>query len=129
MALGGRAAEEVVFGDQTTGAEGDIAQVTALVRHMVGRWGMSETIGMVAVLPSDGANPWGELASPRTLELVDEEVRRKVETAYDEVVALLAAERSRLDALAEALLESETLDQIDAYRVAGLAEPETLPVD
>jgi cell division protease FtsH len=129
MALGGRAAEEVVFGDQTTGAEGDIAQVTALVRHMVGRWGMSSAIGMVAVLPSDGGNPWGELASPRTLELLDEEVRRTVETAFDEVMALLAAERSRLDALAEALLERETLDQIDAYRIAGLAEPQTLPVD
>jgi cell division protease FtsH len=129
MALGGRAAEEVAFGDQTTGAEGDIAQVTALVRHMVGRWGMSAEIGMVAVLPSDGANPWGELASPRTLELVDQEVRRKVETAYDEVVALLAAERSRLDSLAEALLERETLDQIDAYQIAGLAGPEALPVD
>jgi cell division protease FtsH len=129
MALGGRAAEEVVFGDQTTGAEGDIAQVTALVRHMVGRWGMSAEIGMVAVLPSDGANPWGELASPRTLELLDEEVRRKVEAAYDEVVALLAAERSRLDALAEALLERETLDQIDAYQIADLADPEALPLD
>jgi cell division protease FtsH len=129
MALGGRAAEEIVFGDQTTGAEGDIAQVTALVRHMIGRWGMNERIGMVAVLPSDGANPWGELASPRTLELVDEEVRRTVEGAYEEVTALLAAERSRLDALAEALLERETLDQIDAYRVAGLAEPEALPVE
>jgi cell division protease FtsH len=129
MALGGRAAEEIVFGDQTTGAEGDIAQVTALVRHMIGRWGMNERIGMVAVLPSDGANPWGELASPRTLELVDEEVRRTVDAAYGEVTALLAAERSRLDALAEALLERETLDQIDAYRVAGLAEPEALPVE
>ncbi len=123
MALGGRAAEEVVFGDQTTGAEGDIAQVTALVRHMAGRWGMSSAIGMVAVLPADGASPWGEPASPRTLELLDEEVRRTIEAAYDEVVALLAAERPRLDALAEALLERETLDQIDAYRIAGLAEP------
>jgi cell division protease FtsH len=128
-ALGGRAAEEVVFGDQTTGAEGDIAQVTALVRQMVGRWGMNDTIGMVAVLPRDGANPWGEMTSPRTLELVDEEVRRTVDNAYDEVLALLAAERPRLDALAEALLERETLDQIDAYRIAGLAEPEPLPVD
>jgi cell division protease FtsH len=129
MALGGRAAEEVVFGDQTTGAEGDIVQVTALVRQMVGRWGMNSTIGMVAVLPRDGGNPWGDLASPRTLELLDDEVRRTVEAAYDEVVALLAAERSRLDALAEALLDRETLDQIDAYRIAGLAEPEVLPVD
>jgi cell division protease FtsH len=129
MALGGRAAEEVVFGDQTTGAEGDIVQVTALVRHMVGRWGMSSAIGMVAVLPSDGGSPWADPASARTLELVDEEVRRAVEAAFDEVTALLAAERPRLDALAEALLERETLDQIDAYRIAGLAEPDPLPVD
>jgi cell division protease FtsH len=129
MSLGGRAAEEVVFGDQTTGAEGDIAQVTALVRQMVGRWGMNDKIGMVAVLPSDGGNPWSEIASPRTLELLDEEVRRTVESAYNDVVALLSAERSRLDTLVEALLERETLDQIDAYRLAGLAEPQSLPVD
>ena len=56
-------------------------------------------------------------------------MRRTVETAYAEVIALLAAERSRLDALAEALLERETLDQIDAYRVAGLTEPEVVAVD
>ena len=129
MALGGRAAEEVVFGDHTTGAEGDIAQVTVIVRHMVGRWGMSSKIGMVAVLPRDGANPWGDLTSPRTLELVDEEVRHTVEAAYADVVGLLNAERARLDALADALLERETLDQIDAYRIAGLGEPEPLPVD
>jgi cell division protease FtsH len=128
-ALGGRAAEELVFGDQTTGAEGDIAQVTVLVRHMVGRWGMNEKIGMVAVLPRDGANPWGDPTSPRTLELLDDEVRRTVEAAYDDVMALLASERSRLDALAEALLERETLDQIDAYRIAGLTEPEPLLAD
>jgi cell division protease FtsH len=129
FALGGRAAEEIVFGDQTTGAEGDIEQVTRIVRQMVGRWGMSATLGMVAVLPRDDGNPWGEPTSPRTLELVDEEVRRTIQTAYDEVVALLAAERPRLDALADALLEHETLDQIDAYRIAGLAEPDALPVD
>src|SRR5262249_51156901 len=123
------AAEEVVFGDHTTGAEGDIAQVTAIVRQMIGRWGMSSTIGMVAVLPRDGANPWGDLASPRTLELLDEEVRRTVETAYEEGTALLIAERARLDALADALLERETLDQIDAYRVAGFGDPEPLPLD
>jgi cell division protease FtsH len=126
MSLGGRAAEEVVFGDQTTGAEADIEQVTALVRHMLGRWGMSEKIGMVAVLPRDGR---GEFASPRTLELLDEEVRRTVDSAYDEVTALLAAERSRLDALVEALIERETLDQMDAYRIAGLTEPGPVPVD
>ena len=80
-------------------------------------------------LPRDGANPWGDLTSPRTLELLDEEVRRTVEASYNDVVGLLTAERSRLDALADALLERETLDQIDAYRIAGLTEPEPLPVD
>jgi cell division protease FtsH len=129
MTLGGRAAEELVFGEQTTGAEGDIAQVTTLVRQMIGRWGMNSAIGMVAVLPRDGANPWGDLTSPRTLELLDEEVRRTVDAAYEDVMALLTAERDRLDALAEALLEQETLDQIDAYRVAGLSEPEPAPID
>ncbi len=129
VALGGRAAEELVFGDQTTGAENDIAQVTALVRQMVGRWGMSSAIGMVAVLPRDGANPLADMSSPRTLELLDEEVRRTVEASYEDVVGLLTAERSRLDGLADALLERETLDQIDAYRIAGLTEPEPLPVD
>jgi cell division protease FtsH len=122
--LGGRAAEEVVFDDETTGAEGDIDQVTRLVRNMVGRWGMSPAVGMVAVLPRDGGNPFGEPISPQTLELVDAEVRRAVDAAHDQVLDLLADERSRLDALAEALLERETLDQADAYRIAGLAEPE-----
>jgi cell division protease FtsH len=129
MALGGRAAEEVVFGDQTTGAEGDIAQVTALVRQMVGRWGMNNTIGLVAVLPRDGTSPWGEPTSPRTLELVDEEVRLTVAAAFADVVGLLTTERSRLDALAQALLDRETLDQIDAYRIVGLGEPQPLPID
>ncbi len=124
--LGGRAAEEVVFGDQTTGAEGDIDQVTRVVRQMVGRWGMSSAIGMVAVLPRDGGSLWAEPTSPRTLEILDEEVRRTIDVAYDEVLALLATERSRLDALADALLEQETLDQIDAYRIAGLVEPQSL---
>jgi cell division protease FtsH len=69
------------------------------------------------------------LTSPRTLELVDQEVRTSVEAAYDDVITLLSTERARLDALAEALLERETLDQLDAYRIAGLGDPEPLPVD
>ena len=129
MMMGGRAAEEVVLGDETTGAESDIDQITRVVRHMVGRWGMSDAIGMVAVLPRDGTNPWGEPASPGTLELLDAEVRRTIEHAYSEVVELIERERPRLDALAEALLQQETLDQIDAYRIAGLAEPEILSMD
>jgi len=124
VALGGRVAEEVVFGDITTGAESDIQQLTQIARQMVGRWGMSRTIGLVAVLPTDGQGPLlpgvAEV-SPETQQLVDEEVRRIVEGEHQEVVELLRANRDRLDALAQALLEHETLDQDDAYAAAGLA--------
>jgi len=125
--LAGRAAEEVVLGDATTGAESDIDQLTGIVRRMIGRWGMSPRIGMVAILPRDGVSPFGEALAPRTLELLDEEVRRTVDAFYAEVVELLGEERARLEALADALLEEETLDQDEAYRAAGLTPPtETL---
>ena len=128
MMLAGRAAEEIVMGDATTGAESDIEQLTGVVRRMIGRWGMSPRFGMVAILPRDGASPFGEALAPRTLELLDEEVHRTVDAFYAEVVALLREERARLDALARALLEEETLDQDEAYRAAGLTPPaETLP--
>ncbi len=126
--LAGRAAEELVFGDATTGAENDIEQLTVVVRRMVGRWGMSRRVGMVAILPRDGAGPFGDVMAQRTLELLDDEVRGVVDAAYAEVVALLSEERARLDDLANALLEQETLGQDDAYRTAGLPFPDSLPV-
>jgi cell division protease FtsH len=130
VALGGRVAEEVAFGDVTTGAEGDIDQVTALARHMVGRWGMSEKVGMLAVLPRDGDSPFSaDGFSQRTREIVDEEVRRIVNDAYARVVTLLTDERGRLDAIADALLERETLDEDEAYAAARVERPrEVSPV-
>jgi cell division protease FtsH len=125
--LGGAAAEEIVLGEATTGAEGDIDQLTRLARHMIGRWGMSPSVGMVAILPQDGASP-SQWVSPQTLELLDEEVRRTVEAARSEVIALLQEERRRLDMLADALLEQETLDQDEAYRAAGLEAPAELVI-
>jgi cell division protease FtsH len=123
VALGGRVAEEIVFGEISTGAESDIEQLTGLARHMVGRWGMSDAIGPVSVLPRDGSGPFlpgVAEASPETQKLVDDEVRRIVAEAYDEVVTLLTENRARLDALASALLEHETLDEDDAYAAAGV---------
>jgi cell division protease FtsH len=125
VALGGRAAEELVFGDLTTGAESDIQQLTQIARHMVGRWGMSEEIGTVAVIPSDGQGPLlpgVSQVSEQTQQLLDDEVRRIVREAHEEVLALLGDHRGKLDALAEALLEQETLDQEEAYAVAGVAD-------
>ncbi len=97
VALGGRVAEELVFGDVTTGAESDIQQVTQIARGMVLRWGMSEAIGFVAVKPADGAGPLlpgADEVSESTQELVDREVRRIVEEAHEEVRELLAREPS-----------------------------------
>jgi cell division protease FtsH len=125
VALGGRAAEEVVFGEITTGAESDIQQLTQIARQMVGRWGMSPTIGTVTVLPPEGQGPFAAPeVSPETQELVDREVRALVAGVYDEVLELLRASRDKLDSLAEALLEHETLDQVDAYAAAGVAPAE-----
>jgi cell division protease FtsH len=121
VALGGRAAEDLVFGFFTTGAENDLQQLTNIARQMVGRWGMSPALGPVSVVPFDGQGPLAP--SERTQELVDDEVRRIVEELYDEVVSLLRAHRENLDRLAEALLERETLDQVDAYEAAGIPQP------
>jgi cell division protease FtsH len=128
VALGGRVAENVVYGEQTTGAESDIQNLTQIARNMVGRWGMSEMIGPVAVEGrQDGfLLPGVEASSPHTQELVDEETRRIVESAERDVLDLLTQERRRLDALAQTLLERETLDQDDAYRVAGVDVPEVV---
>ena len=131
MALGGRVAEELVFGEVTTGAQADIKDVTQLARNMVGLWGMSEAIGPLAVIPDDPhglvLGP-GEVA-PETTKTVDDEVRRLVLEVLGEVRDLVAEHRDELDALADALLEHETLDTDEAYEAVGLARPaKPLPV-
>jgi len=123
VSLGGRAAEEVVYGETSTGAESDIQQLTEIARQMVGRWGMSDAIGPIAVIPRGGAGPFLPGAadvSPDTQKLVDEEVRRIVDEAHRQVVALLEQNRDKLDSLVHALLEHETLDEDDAYAAAGV---------
>ena len=126
VALGGRGAEEVVFGEPSTGAESDLQQLTGIARHMVGRWGMSDSIGPVSVLPVDGRGPLlpgVSEVSPHTHELVDAEVHRIVEERFAAVLSLLRDNRGRLDSLSAALLEHETLDEADAYKAAGLEPP------
>jgi cell division protease FtsH len=135
VALGGRVAEEVVYGRVTTGAESDLQQLTLIARQMVGRWGMSDKVGPVTVLPSDGAGlflPGASETSPEMQWLVDQEVRRIVDNMHAEVTDLLGENRDKLDSLTQALLKAETLDAADAYAAAGVpmrgtelqAEPE-----
>ncbi|WP_042384886.1 ATP-dependent zinc metalloprotease FtsH [Streptacidiphilus melanogenes] len=119
-ALGGMAAEHVVYGVITTGAESDLEQVTNLARGMAGRWGMSERVGRLTAIPNDSQGAYGLAAAPSTLDVVDEEARRIVSECYDEACRKLVAHRPQLDALANALMEHETLDEDDAYRIAGI---------
>lgn len=122
-ALGGRAAEEIVFGDTTTGAESDLQAVTTIARQMVGRWGMSEAIGPVTVLPGPGQEQTlfdADAPSSTTRDLVDREVRRVVDECYQEAVVTLRSHRTNLDLLAARLQESETLDEEEAYLAAEL---------
>lgn len=124
-ALGGRAAEEIVYGDFTTGAESDLDALTRIARQMVGRWGMSDEVGPIAVLPPAGQeqsifDSGGPSAATR--ELVDEEARRIVEDCYVEALDTLREHRDSLDRLAHRLLEAETLNEQEARDAAGLPE-------
>jgi cell division protease FtsH len=129
VALAGRVAEQIVYGEITTGAESDIEQLTQIARQMVGRWGMSEAIGPVAVIPRDGQGPLlpgTSEVSAETQRLIDDEVRQLVEGCQDEVTELLSENRDKLEALVRALMERETLDEADAYEVAGVERPPAL---
>ena len=126
-ALGGRAAEEIVYGTRTTGAENDIEQATALARRMVTRWGMSDRVGPVQLAPREnpylggsggytGAKPFSEA----TAEAIDAEVLKIIGDSHDEAKRLLSAHRKQLDALAEALVARETLNEQEILEVTGL---------
>jgi cell division protease FtsH len=123
VALGGRVAEEVVYDSITTGAESDLQQLTQIARQMVGRWGMSDAIGPLTVLPSDGQGPFlpgASETSQETQRIVDEEVRKIVDDEHEHVTRLLSEHRDQLESLAQALLKAETLDALDAYAAAGV---------
>jgi len=130
--FGGRVAEELVFGPDkvTTGAASDIAGATELARRMVTQFGMSDKVGAIAVGDREQEIFLGrELAqrreiSERTSELVDEEVKRIIDTAYRRAREILESKRPILDALAAALLERETLEREEVMAVvAGQALP------
>ena len=126
-AMGGRAAEEVVYGTLTTGAEDDMQQATSLARQMVTRWGMSDRLGPVTLASRNnpyladsdeyvGSKPYSET----TATMVDAEVQRILEQAHDRGMELLQQYRPALDALAAALVQKETLEEDDILRVTGL---------
>ena len=131
--LGGRAAEEIVYASKTTGAESDIEQATQLARNMVTRWGMSDRLGMVQLAPREnpflGTVPGQDGVrgiSEATALAVDEEVRRIITECHAEARRLLIEHRRALDALAQALLARETLDEEEVLKVTGLSRAPAL---
>ena len=116
VTMGGRVAEEIVFGDVTNGASGDIRQATTLARRMVCEWGMSEELGMVeygesrdeVFLARDIAK--AKNYSEDTAQKIDAEIKRIIDRAYAEAKRILSEKRDKLELIAEALLEYETLD-------------------
>ena len=132
-ALGGRTAEELVFGEPTTGAESDLETATMLARQMVGRWGMSDAIGPVSVLADPQHDEMflmasGSTLSDQTRELVDSEVHRLIEECHVAARDVLVTNRDRLDRVIAALLANETLDEDEVYGAAGIDhEPSKAP--
>jgi cell division protease FtsH len=125
--LGGRVAEEVVYGTRTTGAENDIEQATGLARNMVTRWGMSDKLGMVQLAPRQNAFlntaagfPGEKPFSEETARMIDLEVQHIINESHAEATRLLQEHRRELDALVRALLERETLDEKEILEVTGL---------
>jgi cell division protease FtsH len=125
--LGGRAAEEIVYGTKTTGAENDIEQATNLARTMVTRWGMSDRLGMVQLAPRrnpylGGAGGFGgdKPFSEETACVIDAEVLQIINESHEQAKDLLNRHRKELDALVEALLSRETLDEQEVLHVTGL---------
>ncbi|WP_325100866.1 ATP-dependent zinc metalloprotease FtsH [Haloferula rosea] len=117
VTMGGRVAEELIFGDVTSGASGDIRQATHLARQMVCEWGMSDELGMVEY----GAGEGGEVFLARdiskqrnyseaTAQKIDAEIKRVIDRAYTEAKRMLSERRETLEKIAEALLEYETLE-------------------
>jgi cell division protease FtsH len=113
------AAEKEVFDVVTTGAESDLENATRIARAMVGRWGTSDRIGPVSVLPSEGGARMAGV-SDDMLSTVDGEIRRLIDECYGDARRLIRENRQRLDNIADQLLEHETLDEADIYAAAGI---------
>jgi cell division protease FtsH len=132
VSLGGRAAEELVFADVTSGAQNDIRVATEMARRMVTRWGMSKRLGPVAYVLEEESYLAREMPGVRqfsehTAMLIDDEVKRFIEEAYRRSLELLSRHRDKLDRLAKALQEKEILGKEEIDRLAGFwaapAEP------
>jgi cell division protease FtsH len=122
----GRLAEELIGQDINSGAANDIRQATAIARHMVTDWGMSDRLGFVYYGDEPLGGPraafdfsMGKEISPQTAQLIDEEVKRIIDAAYADARRILTENRDKLEALAKALLKYETLDGDEVRKIVA----------
>ena len=125
MLMGGRTAEELIFGDPTTGAMNDIERATQIARAMVTQYGMTERLGAIRFGQQNGevflGRDMGHIRdySEEVAAIVDEEVKKLIETAHDEAWEVLVENRDVLDQTVLELLEKETLDKGEINRIFG----------
>jgi len=119
MTLGGRAAEEIVFGRISTGAQNDLERITKMAYAMISVYGMNDKIGNISFHDSQEEYGFTKPYSESTAQLIDEEVRKLIDQAYQRTKKLLLEKRKELDLLANELLEKEILFQADLERLIG----------
>jgi len=119
MTLGGRAAEEVVFGRISTGAQNDLERITRVAYGMVTLYGMSKAVGPISFNDTQGEYQFRKPYSEETALLIDQEVRAIIDKAYQQTLALVKSKRAILEAIAQELLAKEVIFQVDLERLAG----------
>jgi AFG3 family protein len=132
MTLGGRASEDIFFGKISTGAQNDLQQITRIAYSMVTVYGMNRNVGNVSFYDPSAENSFTKPYSEETSKLIDVEVRKLIDEAYEKTKALLIEKKDKVEKLAEALLEKEVLFQSDVEQLIGkrpFSEKKTLDVD
>lgn len=119
MTLGGRAAEEIVFGRISTGAQNDLERITRMAYGMVTLYGMNKAVGPVSFNDPQGEYQFRKPYSEQTSLLIDQEVRKIIETAYNKTLDLIRSKREVLEAIAQELLSKEVIFKQDLERLAG----------
>ncbi len=130
MTLGGRAAEEIVFGKISTGAQNDLQRITQLAYAMVTVYGMNDKVGNVSFYDPQQDTTFTKPYSDETAKVIDEEVRKLIDTAYQRTLNLLTEKREQLNTIAKSLLEKEILFKSDLEELIGKRsfDEEPLPV-
>ena len=132
MTLGGRASEEIFFGKISTGAQNDLQQITRIGYAMVTVYGMNSKVGNISFYDPQADNSFTKPYSEETSKIIDEEVRKLIDDAYERTKQLLTEKKADVEKLAEALLDKEVLFQSDVEALIGprpFEEKKALDVD